>query len=53
MIKNFSNKFGKPEDCIVILGDYDKGEHNIKGKELKAYGLRCYTSRDDLSSHFG
>jgi hypothetical protein len=33
MIKNFSNKFGKPNDCIVVLGDYDKGEHNMKGKE--------------------
>jgi len=33
MIKNFSNKFGKPDDCIVVLGDYDKGEHNMKGKE--------------------
>jgi arginine repressor len=33
MIKNFSNKFGKPEDCILVLGDYDKGEHNMKGKE--------------------
>ena len=33
MIKNFSNKFGKPKDCIVVLGDYDKGEHNMKGKE--------------------
>ena len=33
MIKNFTNKFGKPEDCIVVLGDYDKGEYNMKGKE--------------------
>jgi hypothetical protein len=33
MIKNFSNKFGKSEDCIIVLGDYDKGEHNMKGKE--------------------
>ena len=33
MIKNFSNKFGKPDDCIVVLGNYDKGEYNIKGKE--------------------
>lgn len=33
MIKNFSNKFGKSDDCIVVLGDYDKGEHNMKGKE--------------------
>ena len=34
MIKNFSNKFGKSEDCIVVLGDYDKGEHNMKKKNL-------------------
>jgi hypothetical protein len=33
MIKNFANKFGKPNECTVILGDYDKGGHNIKGKE--------------------
>ncbi len=33
MIKNFSNKFGKPDECTVILGDYDKGDHNMKGKE--------------------
>ena len=33
MIKNFSNKFGKSDECTVILGDYDKGEHNMKGKE--------------------
>jgi hypothetical protein len=33
MIKNFENKFGSPEECTIILGDYDKGEHNIKGKE--------------------
>ena len=33
MIKNFSNKFGKPDECTIILGDYDKGEHNMKGKE--------------------
>ncbi len=33
MIKNFSNKFGKPNECTVILGDYDKGGHNMKGKE--------------------
>lgn len=33
MIKNFSNKFGKPNDCIVVLGDYDKGNNNMKGKE--------------------
>lgn len=32
MIKNFENKFGKPEECIIVLGDYDK-ENNMKGKE--------------------
>ena len=32
MIKNFENKFGKPEECTIILGDYDK-ENNRKGKK--------------------
>jgi len=32
MIKNFENKFGKPAECTIILGDYDK-ENNRKGKE--------------------
>ena len=33
MIKNFSNKFGKPNECNIILGDYDKGDGHMKGKE--------------------
>jgi hypothetical protein len=33
MIKNFENKFGKPNECTVILGDYDKGNGHMKGKE--------------------
>ena len=33
MISNFKKKFGVPEDYIVILGDYDKGDGNMKGKE--------------------
>jgi hypothetical protein len=33
MIKNFSNKFGKPNECTIILGDYDKGDGHMKGKE--------------------
>jgi hypothetical protein len=33
MIKNFINKFGKPENTIFVLGDYDKGEYNMKGIE--------------------
>jgi uncharacterized membrane protein len=33
MIKNFRKKFGTDEECIVILGDYDKGDGHMKGKE--------------------
>ena len=33
MIKNFKNKFGKPNECTIILGDYDKGDGHMKGKE--------------------
>ena len=33
MIKNFENKFGKPNKCTVILGDYDKEDGHMKGKE--------------------
>lgn len=33
MIRNFSNKYGKPEKTLVIIGDYDKGANNMRGKE--------------------
>lgn len=33
MINNFRNKFGKPEETIFIIGDYDKGDYHRKGKE--------------------
>jgi hypothetical protein len=33
MIKNFTEKFGKPKDTIFILGDYDKGNAHMKGVE--------------------
>ena len=33
MIRNFRNKFGGPEEVLFILGDYDKGSYNMKGKE--------------------
>jgi hypothetical protein len=33
MITNFHNKFGSPEDVIFILGDYDKGNNNMRGIE--------------------
>jgi len=33
MINNFKNKYGKPEETIFVIGDYDKGNYNMKGKE--------------------
>lgn len=33
MVKNFTNKFGSPENTIYVMGDYDKGSYNMKGKE--------------------
>ena len=33
MINNFRNKYGTPENNVIILGDYDKGSHNMKNKE--------------------
>ena len=33
MVNNFSNKFGKPENTIFVMGDYDKGDYNMKGLE--------------------
>ena len=32
MINNFKNKFGKPENTLVIVGDYDSKNH-MKGVE--------------------
>ena len=33
MIKNFSKKFGSPENTIYVMGDYDKGSYHMKGVE--------------------
>ncbi|ATZ80148.1 DNA polymerase domain-containing protein [Bodo saltans virus] len=33
MIQNFIKVFGNPEDTIFIIGDYDKGSYNMRGKE--------------------
>ena len=33
MIKNFTKKFGEPNDVVFIMGDYDKGSSNISGLE--------------------
>jgi len=33
LVKNFSNKFGKPDKTIFIMGDHDTGNYNMKGVE--------------------
>jgi hypothetical protein len=33
MINNFKNKFGKSDNSIIVMGDYDKGDYHMKGKE--------------------
>jgi len=33
MIENFKNKFGTPDKIIIVFGDHDKGQHNMKGLE--------------------
>jgi hypothetical protein len=33
LISNFSNKYGKPENTLFVVGDYDTGNSNIKGVE--------------------
>ena len=33
MVKNFEKKFGSPKNTNVIMGDYDKGNNHMKGKE--------------------
>jgi len=33
MIKNFSNKYGKPDKTLFVIGDYDKGDYSMRGKE--------------------
>jgi len=33
MIDNFKNKFGTPDKVIIVFGDHDKGQNNMKGLE--------------------
>jgi hypothetical protein len=33
LINNFSNKYGKPENTIFVIGDHDTGSYNMKGIE--------------------
>lgn len=33
MIHNFKNKYGTPDETVFVMGDYDKGGYNMKGKE--------------------
>ena len=33
MVHNFQKKYGKPEETIFVMGDYDKGDYHMKGLE--------------------
>ena len=33
LITNFSNKYGKPENTVFVVGDHDTGNYNMKGIE--------------------
>ena len=33
MIRNFRKKFGSPEEIIFVIGDFDQGNHHMKGLE--------------------
>ena len=33
MLNNFEKKFGSNKEVLVVMGDYDKGANNMKGKE--------------------
>jgi hypothetical protein len=33
MLNNFCKKFGKPDNIICVMGDFDKGNNHIKGVE--------------------
>jgi hypothetical protein len=33
MINNFCKKFGKPDNTICVMGDFDKGNNHMKGVE--------------------
>ena len=33
MVENFKSKFGTPDKIIIVFGDHDKGQHNMKGLE--------------------
>ena len=33
LINNFQKKFGPPDKTVFIIGDYDKGNHHMKGVE--------------------
>ena len=52
MIKNFEKKYGNPKLTNVIIGDFDKGNNHMKGKEpcitkrlrkiLRSFGYNVY-----------
>ena len=45
MINNFKNKFGDPENTIVILGDYDDKGNHLKYKEATIIKHQRYLFR--------
>jgi len=60
MIKNFENSFGNVKNTIVIVGDYDKGNNHMRGKEpcitkrirylLKNHGYKTYLINEYCTS---
>ena len=52
MLKNFEKSYGSPKNTTVIIGDYDKGNNHMKGKEpcitkrlrylLRKFGYNVY-----------
>ncbi len=52
MMKNFEKKFGSNKDVIIVMGDYDKENNHMKGKEptickrfrriFRNYGYKTY-----------
>jgi hypothetical protein len=33
MVENFKSKYGTPDKVIIVFGDHDKGQNNMKGLE--------------------
>ena len=42
MIKNFENKYGKPNKTILVVGDYDKCEIVLKGRYINFININLW-----------